>query len=97
MSTQKTKLFFVNKLSKYSKRHFTYFQDVFLQGLDVFQSLWILVNNHHLLQWVLKYTQTLQLVNSTVHYLKVGCHNQHNNHAYTRLDLLQQYHQTKYT
>lgn len=36
------------------KRQFTYFQDVLLQGLDVFQSLWVLVNNYNLLQWVLK-------------------------------------------
>lgn len=42
----------------------TYFQDVFLQRLDVFQSFWILVNEHHLLQWVLKYTQTINNVKS---------------------------------
>lgn len=41
---------------------FTYFQNVFLQGLDVFESLRVLVNNYHLLQWVLKYTATLQLL-----------------------------------
>lgn len=31
------------------KKKMSYFQDVFLQGLDVFQSLWILVDNYHLL------------------------------------------------
>lgn len=34
---------------------FTYFQNVFLQGLDVFQSLGILVNNYNLFERVLEY------------------------------------------
>lgn len=68
------------------KGQFTYFQDVFLQGLDVSECLWVLVNNYHLLQWILKYTQTLQLViSSSSKSTNIGLRNQHHNHIYTML------------